>query len=1179
MRIDRLELRAYGHFEDAVLDLSGGAQGLHVVYGPNEAGKSTALRALQGLLFGIHPRTDDNFKHSYPNLRIAGVLRHSDGSTLECVRRKGNKHTLRDADDVESIAEDRLRRLLGGVSDEVFERMFGIGHEGLRAGGEAIVAGKGDVGEILFVAGSGVAELHRVRETLNSRIGDQFSSSANAKKPHINAALIRLGDARATIRDEQLTSDEYNRRRSELEDAEAALVDVDARLQEVQAKKGRLERIHRAQADLSRLATRRSELEDLADVPLLPDGFTRERTQIDADLLQKRTQVDQLTRRIEAAESALDELDVPEHLLDDSDEIDDLIKRLGGVQKADRDASEKIEPQLNDCLRQAHKLLAEIRPDLELDDAGRLRLTRQDRVRIRTLASKHETLVDGERRARDELERLRRVIEAGEADLSDDSGDVDAGPLRLAVRRVQNAGKLDEVLAQAERRQTALLQQAEVDLDALGLWSGPLEELERLPAPSEETCRRFEREVSAAADRVTAIKAKIELFETKRREAEADVERLQNRRDVPTRESLETARAVRDSGWKLIRADWIEGSTDEAGVAAFLAETGGDNLADAFERASTRADAVADRLRDDAEDVALLESAHDKRREAAARLESLQSELEEADATHNGLREDWDAVWRPCDLAPLSPTEMREWLRRHAALVESAKAIRVGNEEISERRTEIQTHRSALRTCFDDLGRSADGAGDEDPLSQLLEHAIDAVEDLAAAAHERQQSKQRLHEAREGLQAAQRDADNACEALEEWSANWTDAMQTLGLRESAEAAEAEAFLNTLEELFQRLDEADGLRERLKGIESDSEDFAADVRSFCERVCPDLTELSTSEAASALNTRLGEARAARKRRRELEEERNRDESEREALAGEIDQAAARLDAMCEQAGCESHDELPRTEELSEKKRRMIDDVAQSEDNLARDAAGMTLEDFIADAATVDADACAGRIERLTAEEQELGRIQREAVARITTAQNDVAKMDGRAAAARAREDEQHLLAELEREVEQYAQTRLATALLDEVVERYRDRNQGPMLEKASRLFSKLTLGSFSELRTEFGDGASPVLVGIRPGVDQPVPVEGMSDGSRDQLYLALRLAALELYLEDREPLPFVVDDVLVHFDPDRAAAALEALSDLSKRTQVIFFTHHRHLLEHAAEKLPAEVLFTHELMIT
>jgi hypothetical protein len=61
---------------------------------------------------------------------VGGRLRGAAGSELHCYRRKGRKNTLLDANG-DPVAEDRLARLLGGVADPLFERLFGIEHEAL----------------------------------------------------------------------------------------------------------------------------------------------------------------------------------------------------------------------------------------------------------------------------------------------------------------------------------------------------------------------------------------------------------------------------------------------------------------------------------------------------------------------------------------------------------------------------------------------------------------------------------------------------------------------------------------------------------------------------------------------------------------------------------------------------------------------------------------------------------------------------------------------------------------------------------------------------------------------------------------------------------------------------------------------------------------------------------------
>lgn len=91
-----------------------------------------------------------------------------------------------------------------------------------------------------------------------------------------------------------------------------------------------------------------------------------------------------------------------------------------------------------------------------------------------------------------------------------------------------------------------------------------------------------------------------------------------------------------------------------------------------------------------------------------------------------------------------------------------------------------------------------------------------------------------------------------------------------------------------------------------------------------------------------------------------------------------------------------------------------------------------------------------------------------------------------------------------------------------------------------------------------------------------PAIGMSDGSRDQLYLALRIATLEQHLKKGEPMPFVVDDILIGFDDNRTRVCLEVLAELSTRIQVLLFTHHRRVLELANSCNANSKIFQHEL---
>jgi uncharacterized protein YhaN len=112
---------------------------------------------------------------------------------------------------------------------------------------------------------------------------------------------------------------------------------------------------------------------------------------------------------------------------------------------------------------------------------------------------------------------------------------------------------------------------------------------------------------------------------------------------------------------------------------------------------------------------------------------------------------------------------------------------------------------------------------------------------------------------------------------------------------------------------------------------------------------------------------------------------------------------------------------------------------------------------------------------------------------------------------------------------------------------------------------LTRGSFEKLRIDY-DLTPPALLGYRPS-NQFVKVAGLSDGTRDQLFLALRIAALELQAEQGASAPFVADDLFINFDDKRSRAGLQALYELSAKTQVLFLSHQEHLMPVVRQLFP------------
>ena len=132
MRIGRLDLHRYGRFTEVSLGLPVHDPDIHIVFGPNEAGKSTALAAIEDVLFGIPHNSPLNFLHDYASMRIGAVLESND-ETLEVLRRKGNKDTLLTPEEIPlSTGDGALAPFLAGADRSFVARMFSLDHARLR---------------------------------------------------------------------------------------------------------------------------------------------------------------------------------------------------------------------------------------------------------------------------------------------------------------------------------------------------------------------------------------------------------------------------------------------------------------------------------------------------------------------------------------------------------------------------------------------------------------------------------------------------------------------------------------------------------------------------------------------------------------------------------------------------------------------------------------------------------------------------------------------------------------------------------------------------------------------------------------------------------------------------------------------------------------------------------------
>ena len=347
------------------------------------------------------------------------------------------------------------------------------------------------------------------------------------------------------------------------------------------------------------------------------------------------------------------------------------------------------------------------------------------------------------------------------------------------------------------------------------------------------------------------------------------------------------------------------------------------------------------------------------------------------------------------------------------------------------------------------------------------------------------------------------------------------------------------------------------------------DFEQVVEKLAKELAKDLAEQPAEDAVLELEKRLADAERIQGLREKTTEEIEELTTQISGLEDERRELAASISHLKKAAGVETKEALKDAIERSDRQRSLTEEHQKVIGKLQQDGDGksvMELEDECKDALI---DEVAAEEISIQAELEDL-QTQRTAVAEERSrAREAFQAIGGDDAAAKAAANKEEALAEMREVAERYVRVQTSAILLRWAIERYRREKQAPLLKRAGELFKVITEGSFASLQVAFDDQDIAYLTGVRPG-GSIVPVSGMSSGTADQLYLALRVAAIEDYLDRADALPFVADDLFINFDDDRAAAGFRLLGELSQKTQVLFFTHHQHLVEIARKTLGASV---------
>ena len=324
----------------------------------------------------------------------------------------------------------------------------------------------------------------------------------------------------------------------------------------------------------------------------------------------------------------------------------------------------------------------------------------------------------------------------------------------------------------------------------------------------------------------------------------------------------------------------------------------------------------------------------------------------------------------------------------------------------------------------------------------------------------------------------------------------------------AGSEEAVARLGQFEELERVLNDRDAARSDLAAAQATLDRVEQEAARLCQATGYERAGRPADAVAETLFDRLAEAKELAQRRKTL------DDLIREATKAGLQadsavrQAGEELSQLKAAAGCETLEALLAAEHRSAEAQRLEAEVAAIEARLVL-ASALPLRDLLAQAEGQDLALVKAALERASGD-LEAFTTQVEALhARLIEAQAGLDRVDGAAAAAAAEQRAADAAARLSHRVADYASARLASAILAEVIETYQQRHQGPLLARASELFATITGGRFAKVATDF-DEAMTILVAVRPN-GQRVTVGNLSSGTRDQLFLALRLAAIESHV--------------------------------------------------------------------
>ena len=1167
MRLARLDLLRYGLFTDTPIELPRAERDIHIVYGPNEAGKTTSLTAIEDLLFGIPERSLYNFLHSYEAMRVGAVLENA-GDCFEFQRRKTRRDMILGPDGVPLPGDERLLApFLGGADRVYFDRMFNLSHRRLAEGGRAIIEAKDDVGQMLFVAGTGLADLRERLKQLEEEADLLWAPRKSGKRLYYQAR-DRLKEAQSRQREHSMSVSAWRTARKTLSDAEKILQEHREEHEETSKELKKLVRIRHVHGAIRRRRELTQEIEALGNVIVLAEDAAVQLDLAEQQEAEIRAQLGILAPQLEEARQTLEAITFDQTYVRRADEITQLNEQRIAV-RSGREHLPKRREEFRLELKSLARLAAEIGWVFEKPIELIERIPSRSEVElVRSLLGRHGELAV-------ELRNMRKVLDESRATFQDKTerlGEIgeatDVSELAAVLKAVRDIGDVSGRIRMAQGQVAEISEEIQKKLRSMKPVLPKDTDIEALAVPPRDTVITHRDKVRKWAQRQDDTKQRLT-------EARNDLERDQMALERRARDegvvrpgAVKEARGRRDTLWALVKARYIACSEIPAEEAQAYAEALED-LPASFEEAVEQADGIADRRFDKAQAAGELAVLARNIAGHETRIRQLQANEATVKAEGEQLDQAWQELWAEVPIEVLAPDGMLAWLEVREEVVTLTGRKRDVRRQLGDSRREEHEGIDQVRAALTRVGWDAEEI-EANGLRVMVERADAYRREEEGKAEKIVEMRQAVREAKSEVARRQEDLEKAEAERKSWQAECAKAVSALGLECDDKPEVLSAQIKVIDEMREHAAAARDLRDRrIATIERDIRNFERTVAEVTAELAPDLAGGDADALVVALDRRREEALKLHQQHQDLSDAVAKQQKKIEELEESQKASWTSVQPLLEAAGVRNVEELRKAIERSDRARTLSEELVGVMETLDQQGDGLAIEVIEEECRDVDIDEARVREESAEAQLKGLTEHVEEAIGEWTKASNAFEAIGGDDAAARAAADCEEALAAMQDAAERYVRVRASGMLLRWAVDRYRKKKQGPLLKRSGELFRVLTRNSFESLEVRFDERDSLHLAGVRPD-GEVVAVPGLSSGTEDQLFLALRIAAVEDYLARAVALPFVADDLFINFDPERSAAGFEVLGQLAERTQVLFYTHHPHLVDVAQETLGADV---------